>query len=220
MAADTPSLPPAAPAGPGPIAQHWSVRLRDFIYTYLPLLLMMVLAATTWWLVRVTPLPPVGSLQEPSPQAPDYTLTGVDLQRYRGDGTLLARIQGRVLRHFPQGDRMVLEEARIVWSQADGPLTATARLAEVTQGGDRARLSGSVVLQRPAGADRPAVEVRGEEIEVDARAARAWSVRPVEWIDGDSVIRAAGFEYDQEPGVVQLQGPVSALWRATNARGR
>lgn len=220
MAAEPAALPPAVQAIGTPVSQHWSIRLRDFLYTYLPLLLMLVLAGATWWLVRITPLPPVLSAEPPSPQAPDYTLNGVDLQRYRGDGSLLARIQGRELRHFPQGDRMELDDARILWNQADGPLTAHARHAEVTEGGDRARLTGSVVLSRPGTSSRPAIEVRGEEIEVDVRGSRMWSQRPVEWVDGQGVMRAAGFEYRQSEDRVVLKGPIRAQWHPRPAGGR
>ena len=221
MAAETPALPPAAQAPRIPVAQHWSVRLRDILYTYLPLLLMLVLAGATWWLVRVTPLPPLLNEPEPSPQAPDYTLMGVDLQRYRADGSLLARVRGRELRHFPQGDRLELEDADILWHQLEGPpLSALARRAEVTEGGDRTRLLGSVVLRRPGSPGRSSVEVRGEEIEYDAKAARAWSNRPVQWVDDQGVMQAAGFEYRQEQGQVRLLGPVRTEWRATASGGR
>lgn len=220
MVAEPTSLPPAAQLQRTPVAQHWSVRLRDILYTYLPLLLMLVLAGATWWLVRITPLPPLQAAPEPSPQAPDYRLLGVDLQRYRDDGSLVARIQGRELRHFPQGDRMELEEVRVLWNQPDGPLTAHALRAEVTEGGDRTRLMGSVVLSRPATPERPPMEVRGEEIEFDARQSRAWSNQPVELIEGQGVTRAAGFEYRQADSQVRLKGPVRAQWHPTAAGGR
>ena len=41
----------AAPRLPTP----WHVRLRDAISSYLPLLLMALLALFTWWLVKNTP---------------------------------------------------------------------------------------------------------------------------------------------------------------------
>lgn len=214
------SLPPAAWATGAPVSQHWSVRLRDLLSTYLPLLLMLALAGATWWLVRITPLPPMSSASEPSPQAPDYTLQGVDLQRYRGDGALLARIQGRELRHFPQGDRMELEDARILLNQADGPVHAQARQAEVTDGGDRVRLMGSVVLRRPAGPQQEAFEVHGEVVEFDVRASRAWSDQAVEWVQDASRLRAAGFDYRQADGQVQLRGPVQANWLPASPKGR
>ena len=50
-------LPPRAlpPRPPTP----WHQQLRDLAATYLPLLLMLLLALGTWWLVRNTPGPDV-----------------------------------------------------------------------------------------------------------------------------------------------------------------
>lgn len=221
MAADLHGdLPPAALVNRRPVSQHWSVRLRDGLSTYLPLLLMVFLAGATWWLVRVTPVPPLLTVQEPSPQTPDYTLQGVDLQRYGGDGLLLARIRGRELRHYPQGDRMELDEAHIVLNQPGGAIQAHARRAEVSDRGDRVRLIGGVVVSRAATVRQAAFEIRGEEVEFEVPTSRAWSVQPVEWIEAGTVVEAAGFEYREPDGRVRLTGPVRARWQPPVLGGR
>lgn len=221
MAADLPGeLPPAARAARRPVAQHWSVRLRDGLSTYLPLLLMVFLAAATWWLVRVTPVPPPLTLQEPSPQTPDYTLHGVDLQRYGSDGGLLARIRGRELRHYPQGDRMELEDAHILLNQPEGPIQARARRAEVMDRGDRVRLIGGVVVNRAATPRQAAFELRGEDVEFEVAAGRAWSRQAVQWLEVGTVVDAAGFDYREADGQVRLTGPVRAQWHPLAPGGR
>ena len=50
------SLGPAGPP-PAPVARAlpWHLRLRDLLSAYLPLLLMALLALSTWWLVKNTP---------------------------------------------------------------------------------------------------------------------------------------------------------------------
>ncbi|MFN5701184.1 MAG: LPS export ABC transporter periplasmic protein LptC, partial [Betaproteobacteria bacterium] len=106
------------------VAEHWSIRTRDLLSTYLPLLLMLVLAALTWWLVRITPVPPALRLAEPPSQSPDYVLGDVQLVRFRSDGSLMARIRARELRHYPVGDRVELDGAWVLADHPDGAVLA------------------------------------------------------------------------------------------------
>jgi lipopolysaccharide export system protein LptC len=48
------SRPAAAPRR----AMPWHLRLREALSSYLPLLLMALLALATWWLVKNSPRPP------------------------------------------------------------------------------------------------------------------------------------------------------------------
>ena len=52
------SLGPAADAPPR-APTPWHLRLRDALSSYLPLLLMTLLALATWWLVQNSPRPEV-----------------------------------------------------------------------------------------------------------------------------------------------------------------
>ena len=193
------------------MSQHWSVRLRDLLSTYVPLLLMLVLAGATWWLVRVTPVPALAPAREPSAQAPDYTLQGVDLQRYDGAGTLLARIRGRELRHFPQGDRLELSDAHIRIRLQDAWIDARAPHALVTQGGDRAHLFGGVIVVREAStqaSSAPAFELRAEDVRVDVPEGVISSATAVTWLQDGATVQAAGFTYRRQQDTVDLVGPV------------
>ncbi|MFM8344128.1 MAG: LPS export ABC transporter periplasmic protein LptC, partial [Betaproteobacteria bacterium] len=128
------------------VAEHWSIRTRDLLSTYLPLLLMLVLAALTWWLVRITPVPPAMRLTEPPSQSPDYVLGDVQLVRYRSDGSLMARIRARELRHYPVGDRVELDGAWVLADHPDGAVLAQAERAVLTEEGQRLHLQGDVRL--------------------------------------------------------------------------
>lgn len=213
----------AEPSRPRPrsLVDPWSVRVRDWLSAYLPLLLMLLLAAATWWLVRITPLPSTARANEPSPQAPDYILQGVELVRYRSDGSMMARLRTRELRHYPVGDRMELDEAVIVADHPSGAVRAQARRALVTEEGRRLRLEGDVVLNREATADAPAFTVRSAVLEMDLDAGHAWTTEPVQWQqEGLTVDAAGGFDYRQEPGALALKGPVRARMSTTGARRR
>lgn len=199
---------------PRVVAEHWSIRLRDLLSTYLPLLLMLLLAGLTWWLVRIAPVPPAARTVEPSSQAPDYTLGEVELVRYRGDGSLMARIRARELRHYPVGDRMELDGAWLMADHPEGALLAQAERAFVTEDGQRVRLEGDVRLNRAATPSQPAFEARTQALEVDTKAGRAWTTQPVVWTQGDLKAQAAGFDYEQTGARLQLNGPVRAQMSA------
>lgn len=203
-----------------PILQHWSVRVRDALSTYLPLLLMLLLAGLSWWLVRITPVPPAARLQDPANQTPDFTLQGVEMVRYRADGRREARIRGRELRHFPFGERVEIDDARIQIDHPDGPLEAQSLQATVTEGGQRVALRGEVRLTRAATARQPAFSVEGESIDLDSAAGRAWSQEPILWTQNDAVVRAAGFDYRQQADELMLRGPVQARLEPLSPRRR
>ena len=191
-------------------AEHWSVRLRDALSTYLPLLLMLLLAGLTWWLVRVAPTPGAPRAAEASPQTPDYVLGGVELVRYRGDGSLMARVRASELRHYPVGDRMELDAAWLLADHPDGAMLAQSERAVLTEDGRRVRLEGDVRLSRAATAVLAAFEMRTASMDLDLQAGRAWTNSPVDWRQDEWVVQAAGFEFVQEGSFLQLKGPVKA----------
>lgn len=192
------------------LADIWSVRLRDLLSTYLPLLLMLLLAAATWWLVRITPVPGAPRATDAASQAPDYILNDVEFVRYRGDGSLMARVRSRELRHYPAGDRMELDDAQVVADHPEGDIKAQARRGFFSEEGRRIRLEGDVNFRREATATQPAFRVQTSVLELDVENGRAWTDAPVQWEQEGAVLTASGFEYEQATSLLQLSGPVSA----------
>ena len=120
--------------------------------SYLPLMLMALLAAGTWWLVRNTPQPPGARPDAPPRQTPDYTMTGFAITRFAPDGQVALRIGGDVLRHYPATDRLEIDGVRIQATGPDGRSTvATARQAVANGDGSEIQLLGGaqVISQWP-----------------------------------------------------------------------
>jgi lipopolysaccharide export system protein LptC len=224
-ASSTSAPPPSGPAEAGldrarPLAEHWSIRLRDLLSTYLPLLLMLLLAAMTWWLVRVTPVPSLARLADPPSQAPDYILGEVELVRYRSDGSVMARIRAREVRHYPVGDRVELDSAWLMADHAEGALLAQADRAVLTDEGQRIRLQGDVRLSRAATESQDAFDARTSVLDIDLQSGRAWTAEPVHWTQGSLQARAAGLDYEQSGSRLQLKGPLQAELKPAGQRGR
>jgi lipopolysaccharide export system protein LptC len=75
-------------AGPEPVASApWPLRLLDLASAYLPLVMMAVLAAGTWWLVRNAPTVQTPPAQVAPRHEPEYQKTHYFDQRFAKHGT-------------------------------------------------------------------------------------------------------------------------------------
>ena len=57
-----------------PVRVSWPVRLRFVVSSYLPILLMALLALATWWLVQNTPQRPPAAPEAAPRHEPDYEM--------------------------------------------------------------------------------------------------------------------------------------------------
>jgi lipopolysaccharide export system protein LptC len=212
---DLPDLPPLT-LGADPPSVHrrrqpWPARVLEAVMSYLPVLLMALLAASTWWLVQNTPVPEPERAAAPPRQEPDYTMERFTLQRFGPDGRLRVQIDGEQLRHYPDTDRLEIDIVRIRAVAADGALTlATARRAIANADASEVQLLGGAQVTSDAGGQR--IEFRGEFLHAYLLTERLRSHLPVQIRRGASELRAGGMEYDHLTRTVQLKGPVRAVF--------
>jgi len=185
-------------------------RLRELVGAYLPLLLMLLLALGTWWLVKHTPRPATGSESAPLRHDPDYEMRDFAITRFAPDGRATVHIEGVRLRHYPDTDRIDIDSARLQATAPDGRVT-TARAARALSNGDGSewQLSGDarVVAQLPSG---PPLEVDSEFLHVFVPTERIRSHRPVIVRQGNDEIHAGGIDADNLALQLQLAPPVRA----------
>ena len=201
-------------AGPEPVAAApWPLRLVDLASAYLPLLMMAVLAAGTWWLVRNAP-----SVEAVRPEAAprheaDYEMSRFVVQRFTREGTLRSQIEGERMRHFPDDDTIEVDQARIRAVGSDGVVTiAVAKKALANGDGSEVQLLGDARVTRPAHGNEQAIEFRGEFLHAFRNVEQLRSHLPVVVTQGESVIRADGMEYDNLSRVVELKGRTKATF--------
>jgi lipopolysaccharide export system protein LptC len=131
---DLPEVPlslgvPATPAAPRPVLP-WHRRMAEWLVAYLPLLMMLLIALGTWWLVKNTAVPSSGPVDKVLRLDPDYTMTAFTIERFAADGRLKVRLEGEQLRHYPDTDTLEIDQPRIRSYSEAGELTvATARRA-------------------------------------------------------------------------------------------
>ncbi len=185
-------------------------RVLGWLSTYLPLLLMALLATATWWLVSNTPRPPGAAAGQPLRKDPDYTMTTFSVTRFGADGKVQVRIDGDMLRHYPDTDRLVIDGVRIHAIGPDGRITdATARRALANGDASEVQLLGGaeVVSQLEGG---QTVRVTGEFLHAFVRFERLRSHLPVRVLQDGSDIRAGGIDYDNLARRMELAPPVRA----------
>jgi lipopolysaccharide export system protein LptC len=212
---DLPEVPLSLGAPPaGPTARSlppWTQRLRESLVSYLPLLLMALLALATWWLVKNSPRPPTASPAPAVSSEPDAVMSRFTLERFSAAGPLKLRIQGTELRHYPDTDRVEIEEARIV-AYAPDSRTTLAKAARVRGQADGSELllEGGAEVVSSDGVGAPVV-IQSETLQALLLMDKVQAPRPVRVQHGGTDVRANGLVYDHGKGLLQLQGPVKAV---------
>ena len=210
---------PEVPITLGPVrpsvqrrAAPWHLRLRDTLSSYLPLLLMALLALGTWWLVKNTPTGPGAPDTTAVRCDPDYTMTHFVHERFDTTGRLRLRVQGERLRHFPDTDRTEIDSPQFRAFAPDGSVTvADARRALANGDLSEVHLLGGaqVVKQGPQ-----AIEIRGEFLHAFLVTEQVRSHLPVRVIQGRNARQAGGIDYDHGQPRLDFKGPMRAVLAA------
>ena len=205
----TAALPAPAPRATKP--RPWLWQAQSLMSSYLPLLLMAMLASGTWWLVKNTPLLDAPAELAPPRHVPDYRMNNFEIQRIGADGRLKVQITGAELRHYPDTDTVEIDEVRVRAIAPDGSLAiADARRALSNGDGSDMQLFGGVHVRRlPPGAGEnapPQLEVRGEFVQALANSEILRSHLPVTIRQGASTLNTQNFEYRHLTGQLRFTG--------------
>ncbi|HNT37919.1 MAG TPA: LPS export ABC transporter periplasmic protein LptC [Rubrivivax sp.] len=199
------SLGPAAGAPPRH-AQSRAQRLREALSTYLPLLLMALLALATWWLVNHTPGPVEPAASTGLRHDPDYTMRRFVIERFDRSGQMRVHVEGEELRHYPDTDRYEIDEARIQAVGADGRRTVAQATRALTNGDlNEVRLVGGARVSSSDARGRPLL-MRSEFLHAFLATEQVRTDQPVVVNLGADEMRAAGMEYDHGKRLLRLQG--------------
>ncbi|MDM4767130.1 LPS export ABC transporter periplasmic protein LptC [Pelomonas sp. SE-A7] len=217
----------APAAGPRrPVSNKpWVWRVQGLLSTYLPVLLMVFLAAGTSWLVKNSPQPDDGGTEAPLRHEPDYQMQGFGLQRFDPTGGLRVEVEGREMRHYPDTDTVEVDGVRLRSIGQDGSLViATAQRAVGNGDGSEMQLMGDVLVQRyptdGRGGAQPRVglEIRGEFLHAFLHTEQLRSHLPVRVSYGHTELQMQGFEFDNLKGRLLFKGRSTARFESSAAR--
>lgn len=204
-----------------PVSQRytppWHQRVLSTLSSYLPLLLMALVALATWWLVKNTP-----TLQGAKPAAalrhiPDYTMHNFTVQRFAADGSLRLQIEGIEARHYPDTDTLEVDQARIRSIAPDSGVTvATAQKAITNGDGSEVQLTGQAHVVREAAriGDKTleAVDFKSEFLHAFLQTEQVRSHLPVTITRGTVQIQGDSMHYDNLDRLARFKGGVKATF--------
>jgi lipopolysaccharide export system protein LptC len=192
---------------------RWRTRTLNALSTYLPVLLMALLALGTWWLVKNTPTGSDPGALTAVKHEPDYSMSLFQLQRFGPEGALRVQIEGAQLHHYPDTDTLEIDRPVIRAVGAKGQVSvATANKAVALGNGHEVELQGGARVQQVADASQEAIEFGSEWLRVDLKTERVVSPVAVRVKQGATELRADTMAYDHQTGVVDFSGRVRALF--------
>jgi lipopolysaccharide export system protein LptC len=207
---------PTAAVGPAPDRPFSLSRLWDRVSIYLPVLLMMLLALATYWLLRATPEPELPAEERPVTNQPDYFMKRFSVKVFEPSGSLKTELYGTEARHHPDTGALVVDAARIRSFNLQRQLsTATAQQITSNDAGTVFVLEGDAVVVRQAGVGASGerlsrLEFHGEYLRVSVDPDHVMSDRPVLLVRDRDQITADNLDYQGDARVAVLTGRVRA----------
>jgi lipopolysaccharide export system protein LptC len=213
------ALPPAAPRSA--LAPRWQARASAALASYLPLLVMGLLALGSWWLVSTTPMAEGPAVETALRHEPDYTMRAFVVQRFGRDGAMKAQIEGDVAVHYPDTDTLEIENPRIRAIGSNGRvLHATAERALANGDGSEVQLRNRARVVREAAPNEEAIEFRSDFLHVFVNTERVQTHLPVTVVQGATELHAAGLAYDNLARVAELKGRMQGVFVDPASKGR
>jgi lipopolysaccharide export system protein LptC len=187
---------------------------------YMPLLVMLVLALGSWWLVRSMPDLWSTPAKKVVRKDPDYNLRQFVVKVFDEQGQLVREVMGDEARHYPGTDELHIEQVTFkARTEANQILIVVGRKGIATGDGTRVTLQGDARAVREATAALPRIELRGEKIIALLKAEKLMSADPIQITRGADVFVANSLDFDIQSGQYQLLGRVrGTLAPATPAR--
>lgn len=160
-----------------------------------PLLLMLALAALTFWLER-TVREEEGVHPSLRRHDPDYIVDKLTHTRFNAQGAVESRLIALKMLHYPDDDSTDLVAPYLVQTKPNEPrVTLTADRGAVSQDGEEVFLYDNVLLVREAGPERPETRMRTSFMHLARGGSVIRSDREVVVTEEDRVLSGRGMEY-------------------------
>lgn len=189
--------------------------VRNFwerVSLYLPVLLMALLALSSWWLVRNAPTVSSSAAERPVLHEPDYTMTHFMVKDFDAQGHMQSEIRGDRGDHYPDTDTLEIQQVDMRGFAPDGTTTtATAHKGISNSDASEVQLWGNAVVVRQPLPPKAALKFEGEFLHAWTKEERVRSHLPVVLTQGQHRFTGDKLEYDNVSQVVQMQGRVHGL---------
>lgn len=191
-------------------------RAWDHVAIYLPLMLMGLMAMSTYWLVRNTPDALQDDLVAAPRHVPDYFMRDFSVRVFDATGQLKSEITGAEARHFPDTDTLEIDRPNIRTYSREGRLTvAQAGRAVTNADGSEVQLFDKAVVVRDGPNKNDAkvrTELRSDFFHIVVNTEEIRTHLPVELTRGDNdKFSADKMTYDNLSRTLELKGRVRGV---------
>jgi len=163
-----------------------------------PLLLMLALAALTFWLER-TVREEEGVHASLRRHDPDYIVDKLNHTRFNAQGLVESTLAAVKMLHYPDDDSTELVAPHLVQTKPNEPrVTLTADRGTLSQDGEEVFLHGNVLMVREAGGGRRETRMRTSFMHVVQGRSVIRTDRDVVITEEDRVLSARGMEYHND----------------------
>ena len=184
--------------------------IRDRLIAWSPVILLLLLAALTWWLdsrVRITTTQANGDAQKD----PDFYIEGFLAVRMNPDGSRRYELTGTRLTHYAEEKGSMLESPSLLYYDYErAPIKVSSDTAEVEGSGKNVYFRGNVTIARPAFDSNPPLGLATDYLHVIPDQEIAKTDQPVTMTEGNSTARSVGLEFDNRAQKIKLLSTVQA----------
>jgi len=178
--------------------------MRDRIASVFPFVLLVLLAAMTFWLSRVIQ---TGNPQGMARHDPDYIVDRFTVRRFDTNGQLQHTFAADKMLHYPDDNTTEVSRPHVSYLQRP-PTEIFARAALVSQDGKQIDLIDEVrVVRHNENSQGSVMETSRLSVFPDIEQAR--TQEPVVLTQGRSVVNGIGLEIDNKTGLAVLKGRVT-----------
>jgi len=171
-----------------------------------PLVMLLLLAALTFWLNRVIQ---GDSPRGPQRHDPDYWVERFEVRRFDIDGKLQHTVVADKLLHYPDNDTTIVTTPHLTYHQQP-PTEIFARMAYIGRDGKEVDLVDDVrVIRHGALGDSPRTVLETRTLKVFPDDERGTTNDPVVITQGKSIMRGTGLDIDNRSGITVLRGRVT-----------
>ena len=187
---------------------------RDRVSSLFPLLLLLALAAASFWLERAVQAPDydkTGKLRHD----PDFIAEDFGITKMGANGKPEYSLSAARMLHYPDDESTDIVEPRLVQHHDDAaPIEIRADRGLISRNGEEASFFGNVVVVREASAQRSELRMQTEYLQIDPDRDLASTNRPVIITEGRSRLAGVGMEFNNKTRQFTLLSQVRGTFDA------
>ena len=187
---------------------------RDRVSSLFPLLLLLALAAASFWLERAVQAPDydkTGKLRHD----PDFIAEDFGITKMGANGKPEYSLSAARMLHYPDDESTDIVEPRLVQHHDDAaPIEIRADRGLISRNGEEASFFGNVVVVREASAQRSELRMQTEYLQIYPDRDLASTNRPVTITEGRSRLAGVGMELNNKTRQFTLLSQVRGTFDA------